>query len=116
MARMSLSAMPVAKVYPAYVRKAERKGRTQGEVDEIICWLTGYSSVELQGQIDAGSDFATFFAMAPRLNPNAPQITGVICGVRVENIADPVEQNVRRLDKLIDELAKGRAMERILRA
>jgi hypothetical protein len=112
---MPLSAMPVAKVYPAYVRKAERKGRTQGEVDEIIRWLTGYSPAALQAQI-AASDFATFFAEAPRLNPNAPKVTGVICGVRVEDIADPVEQNVRRLDKLIDELAKGRAMERILRA
>jgi hypothetical protein len=115
MARMPLSDMPVAKVYPAYVRKAERKGRTQGEVDEIIRWLTGYSPEELQAQI-AVSDFTTFFAEAPRLNPNAPKITGVVCGVRVEDIADPVEQNVRRLDKLIDELAKGRAMERILRA
>jgi hypothetical protein len=114
MARTSLSAMPVSKVYPAYVRKAERKGRTQGEVDEIIRWLTGYSPEELQAQIEI-TDFATFFAEAPRLNPNAPQITGMICGVRVEDIADPVEQNVRRLDKLIDELARGRAMERILR-
>jgi hypothetical protein len=107
--------MPVAKVYPAYVRKAERKGRTQGEVDQIIRWLTGYSPDELAAQI-AGSDFATFFAEAPRLNPNAPKVTGTICGVRVEDIEDPVEQNVRRLDKLIDELAQGRAMERILRA
>jgi hypothetical protein len=115
MARMSLSAMKFGKVYPLYVQKAERKGRSQDEVDEIVCWLTGYTRPEMQRQIEQDSDFATFFAEAPHLNPHGAKITGVVCGVRVEEIADPVEQKVRWLDKLIDELARGKAMEKILR-
>ncbi len=116
MPRMPLAAMKVARVYPFYVQKAERKGRTAEEVDAVICWLTGYSGPDLHARMAEDADFAGFFASAPRLHPNAGKITGVICGVRVEEIADPVEQNVRRLDKLIDELAKGRPMEKILRA
>lgn len=98
-----------------YVQKAERKGRTKDEVDEIICWLTGYDKTGLSQQIENGSDFQTFFAQAPRINPNASKITGLICGYRVEEIKDKVIQKVRYLDKLIDELAKGKAMEKILR-
>ena len=104
-----------AKVYPLYVQKAERKGRTQSEVDQIICWLTGYSQRELEAQLKKQTDFETFFAKAPKLNPNVGLITGVICGYRVEDIEDPLMQKVRYLDKLVDELAKGRAMEKILR-
>lgn len=102
-------------VYPLYIQKAERKGRTSEEVDEIIFWLTGYDKQSLQQQIDNKSDFATFFDQAPQMNPNAAKITGVICGCRVEEIEDKVVQNVRYLDKLIDELAKGKAMNKILR-
>ncbi len=102
-------------VYPLYIQKATKKGRSQEEVDTVICWLTGYTKKELQKQIDKKRDFATFFAEAPRLHPNAHKITGVICGYRVEEIKDPIEQQVRYLDKLVDELAKGRAMEKILR-
>jgi len=102
-------------VYPLYIQKAERKGRTKEEVDEIIFWLTGYDQQSLQQQLDKQSDFATFFDQAPQLNPNAAKITGVICGCRVEEIEDQVVQKVRYLDKLIDELAKGKAMEKILR-
>jgi hypothetical protein len=108
--------MPFASVYPAYLNKAQRKQRTKAEVDQIIAWLTGYSAAELQRQIDRQADFATFFAEAPALHPNTALITGVVCGVRVEAVADPLMQKIRWLDKLIDELAKGRAMERILRA
>lgn len=104
-----------ASVYPLYIKKAERKGRTKAEVDEIIFWLTGYNAQSLQHQIDNKTDFETFFSQAPRMNPNASQITGVICGYRVEEIEDELIQKVRYLDKLIDELAKGKAMERILR-
>ena len=107
--------MAFASVYPQYVRKAETKGRRRGEVDEIICWLTGYSTQELQAQLHAGTDFATFFAEAPAMNPARSQVTGVICGDRVEAIEEPLKRDIRTLDKLIDELAKGKAMDRILR-
>jgi hypothetical protein len=102
-------------VYPMYVAKAEKKGRTQKEVDEIIRWLTGYTQKKLDAQIEKGIDFETFFAKAPKLNPARTLITGVICGVRLEDIADPLMREIRYLDKLIDELAKGRTMEKILR-
>lgn len=108
--------MTFAGVYPYYVQKAERKGRTQEEVDTIISWLTGYDPKGLREQIEKKTDFEAFFSQAPRFNPNASKITGVICGYRVEDIADPLAQKVRYLDKLIDELAKGKAMEKILRA
>lgn len=104
-----------ASVYPLYVQKAERKNRTKEEVDQIICWLTGYSQVELQQQIERENDFETFFAEAPAMNPNSSLIKGVVCGIRVEEIEDPLMQRIRYLDKLIDELAKGKAMEKILR-
>jgi len=102
-------------VYPLYVQKAERKNRTKEEVDQIICWLTGYSQAELQRQIERGSDFQTFFAEAPSINPNASLIKGAVCGVRVEEIEDPLMQKIRYLDKLIDELAKGKPLDKILR-
>jgi len=108
-------ALVFASVYPLYIKKAERKGRTKEEVDTIIFWLTGYDKKTLQQQIDKKSNFETFFAEAPKLNPNASKITGVICGYRVEDIEDAVIQKMRYLDKLIDELAKGKAMEKILR-
>ncbi|MEZ5460364.1 DUF2200 domain-containing protein [Dokdonella sp.] len=104
-----------SKVYPMYVQKAERKGRTREEVDTIICWLTGYSKAELREQIGQGCDLATFFARAPAMNPNVALIKGVVCGVRVEDVEDPLMRNIRYLDKLIDELAKGKAIEKILR-
>ncbi len=107
--------MAFATVYPLYIKKAERKGRTKAEVDEIIYWLTGYTRQTLQKQIDVKTDFENFFAQAPHLNPNVSKITGMICGYRVEEIEDPLIQKVRYMDKLIDELAKGRAMEKILR-
>jgi hypothetical protein len=107
--------MPFARVYPMYVQKAEKKGRTKAEVDAIIFWLTGYSKQALQKQIDKKTDFETFFAQAPAMNPNVSKITGVICGYRVEEIEDKLMQKVRYLDKLIDELAKGKTMEKILR-
>jgi hypothetical protein len=106
--------MSFASVYPHYINKAERKGRTKAEVDEIIQWLTGYDSKALQKILDDKTNYETFFAEA-KLHPNASKITGVICGYRIENIEDPLMQKVRYLDKLIDELAKGRAMEKILR-
>jgi len=102
-------------VYPLYVRKAERKGRSQEEVDSIICWLTGYDEAGLQQQVQRQVDFRTFFAEAPSFNPNSALITGVVCGVRVEEVEDPLMQKIRYLDKLIDELARGKAMEKILR-
>ncbi|MCZ7556333.1 MAG: DUF2200 domain-containing protein [Bacteroidia bacterium] len=108
-------AMPFAKVYPLYVQKAEKKGRTKEEVDGIICWLTGYDQAGLQRQIEEGKDFEAFFAEAPAMNPHAALIKGVVCGVRVEDVEDPLMRNIRYLDKLIDELAKGKAMEKILR-
>jgi hypothetical protein len=107
--------MTFASVYPHYIAKAEKKGRTKEEVDEIIFWLTGYNKKSLQQQIDKKIDFETFFAQAPKLNPNVSKITGIICGHRVEDIEDKLMQKVRYLDKLIDELAKGKAMEKILR-
>ncbi|GHV00418.1 hypothetical protein FACS189483_10490 [Spirochaetia bacterium] len=102
-------------VYPLYIKKAENKGRTKSEVDTIICWLTGYTQQTLQQQIDSNNDFETFFAQAPEINPDASKITGVICGYRVEEIEDKLMQKIRYLDKLVDELAKGKAMEKILR-
>lgn len=104
-----------ASVYPHYVAKAEKKGRTKTEVDTIICWLTGYDQQTLQQQIDLKRDFESFFAEAPQLNPKVSKITGVICGCRIEEIENPLMQKIRYLDKLIDELAKGKAMEKILR-
>jgi hypothetical protein len=107
--------MKFASVYPLYIQKAEKKGRTKGEVDTVIYWLTGYNEKTLQQQIERQTDFETFFAEAPEMNVNVSKITGVICGYRVEEIEDPVMQKVRYLDKLVDELAKGKAMEKILR-
>jgi len=104
-----------ANVYPLYIQKAERKGRTKEEVDTIIHWLTGYSEEMLQEQINTGCDLETFFAQAPQMNPNVSKITGLICGYRVEEIEDILMQKIRYLDKLIDELAKGKAMDKILR-
>ena len=107
--------MKFASVYPMYVAKAERKNRTRQEVDQIICWLTGYDQAGLQRQIEQQNDIETFFAQAPALHPRSSLITGVVCGVRVEDIEDPLMQKIRYLDKLIDELAKGKAMDKILR-
>lgn len=107
--------MSFASVYPLLIQKVERKGRTKEEVDEIIYWLTGYNKQTLQQQIEAKNDYETFFAQAPKINPNASKITGVICGYRVEEIDDQLIQKVRYLDKLVDELAKGKAMDKILR-
>src|SRR4051812_38438206 len=107
--------MSFARVYPAYVAKAEKKGRTKAEVNEIILWLTGYSQEDLEAQLEKQTDVETFFAEAPQLNPARTLIKGVVCGVRVEEIEDPTMQTIRYLDKLIDELAKGKAMEKILR-
>jgi hypothetical protein len=104
-----------ASVYPLYVAKAERKGRTQAEVDAIIRWLTGYNQAELEQQLRRETDFETFFQEAPRLNPARTLIKGVICGVRVEDIQEPLMRQIRHLDKLVDELAKGKALEKILR-
>ena len=104
-----------ASVYPLYVQKAERKGRTKAEVDEVIRWLTGYDQAGLEGQIKAKKDFATFFAEAPSFHPNASLIKGMVCGVRVEEVGDPLMQKIRYLDKLVDELAKVKAMEKIMR-
>ncbi len=104
-----------AKVYPMYVQKAERKSRTKDEVDQIICWLTGYDKSGLQRQIELETDFQTFFAQAPSMHPNVALIKGVVCGFRVEEIDNPLMQKIRYLDKLIDELAKGKSMEKILR-
>lgn len=105
----------LASVYPLYVQKAERKGRTKAEVDEVIRWLTGYDQAGLERQIEAMKDFETFFAEAPQLHPHAALIKGVVCGVRVEDVDDPLMQKIRYLDKLVDELAKGKAMKKILR-
>jgi hypothetical protein len=102
-------------VYPLYVQKAERKGRTRAEVDQVIRWLTGYRQAELERQLERAVDFATFFAQAPAFHPNHTLITGVVCGVRVEEVADPLMRKIRYLDKLVDELAKGKAMDKILR-
>ena len=108
--------MSFATVYPLYIQKATKKGRTKAEVDAIIFWLTGYNAKTLKQQIEAKTDFETFFAKAPGINPNVSKITGVICGYRVEEIEDKLMQKIRYLDKLIDELAKGKSMEKILRA
>ncbi|NLB79375.1 MAG: DUF2200 domain-containing protein [Clostridiaceae bacterium] len=103
-------------VYPLYIKKAEKKGRSKEEVDTVICWLTGYDEQGLQEQIDKGVDLETFFAQAPQISPNTSKITGVVCGVRVEEIEDPLMQKIRWLDKLVDELAKGKPIEKILRS
>ena len=107
--------MSFAKVYPLYIAKVERKGRTKDEVDEIIRWMTGLDQAGLERHLAAQTDFATFFAQAPRLNPARTQITGLICGIRVEEVAEPLMREIRYMDKLIDELAKGKAMAKILR-
>ena len=107
--------MSFARVYPEYMNKAQKKGRTKAEVDEIICWLTGYSQEELEAQLEKQTDLETFLAEAPQLNPSRALIKGVVCGVRVEDIEEPTMREIRYLDKLIDELAKGKAMEKILR-
>lgn len=115
MPRHQVFAIAFAKVYPLYVEKAERKGRTKEEVDQVICWLTGYDAAGLQRQIEQGNDFQAFFAQAPSIHPNSSLIKGVVCGIRVEDIEDPLMRKIRHLDKLIDELARGNAMEKILR-
>ena len=115
MAKHRIYTMPFGDIYPMYVQKAERKGRTQAEVDTVICWLTGHTPESLREQIAGGVDLETFFAEAPALNPASAKITGVVCGIRVEEIEDPLMQKIRWLDKLVDELAKGKAMEKILR-
>ena len=109
-------ALTFAGVYPHYVKKAETKGRTKEELDEVICWLTGYSKAGLERVIRDKVDLRTFFDKAPKFNPNAPLIKGVVCGIRVEDIEDPLMQKIRYMDKLIDELAKGKKMEKILRS
>jgi hypothetical protein len=106
---------PFGDVYPMYVQKAERKGRTPEEVETVTCWLTGYDENGLREQIGNNTDIETFFAEAPQIHPNADKITGKVCGVQVETVADPVMRNIRRLDKLVDELAKGKAMDKVLR-
>ena len=115
MPKHRIFATAFASVYPLYVQKAERKNRTKEEVDQIICWLTGYDQAGLQQQIEQKNDLETFFAQAPALHPNSSLIKGVVCGIRVEEIEDPLMQKIRYLDKLIDELAKGKAMDKILR-
>lgn len=115
MPRPNIRALKFAKVYPMLIRKAVAKGRTEAEVDEVTCWLTGYDRAGLDDQIAREADYETFFAEAPRMNPAAPLIKGTICGYRIEDIQDPVEQQARWLDKLVDELAKGRPMEKIKR-
>jgi hypothetical protein len=115
MEKPGIFTMSFATVYPLYIQKAEKKGHTKAEVDAIICWLTGYNQQALQEQIDKNSDFETFFTNAPQINQNVSKITGVICGYRVEEIDDKLMQKIRYLDKLIDELAKGKKMEKILR-
>jgi len=115
MPKHRIFATTFASVYPLYVQKAERKNRTKEEIDHIICWLTGYNQAGLQQQIEQENDFETFFAQAPAMHPKSSLITGVVCGMRVEEIEDPLMQKIRYLDKLIDELAKGKAMDKILR-
>jgi len=106
---------PIAKIYPMWVHKVERKGRTQKEADQLICWLTGYTPAGLRSQVKGENDLQTFFAEAPAMNPRRKLITGTVCGVRVEEVPDPLMKKIRQLDKLIDELAQGKAMEKILR-
>ncbi len=115
MGKHKIYAMSFASVYPYYIAKAEKKGRTKGEVDEIIRWLTGYSKEKLDTLLESQTDFETFFAEAPQLNDSRKLIKGVVCGVRVEDIQEPLMQEIRYLDKLIDELAKGKSLEKILR-
>ena len=115
MAKHRIFTTSFASVYPLYVTKAEKKGRTKAEVDELLRWLTGYTQKKLEAQIEKRTDFETFFADAPRLNPSRTLIKGMVCGVRVEDIEDPTMREIRYLDKLVDELAKGKAMEKILR-
>lgn len=115
MAKHRIYTISFASVYPHYVTKAEKKGRTKAEVDQIITWLTGYGPKQLQAQLEKKTDFETFFAKAPKINPSRALITGVVCGVRVENIEEPLMREIRYLDKLIDELARGKAMDKILR-
>ncbi len=115
MTKHHIYTMSFARVYPHYITKAEKKGRTKSEVDEIIRWLTGYSQEEFEAQLEKQTDFETFFAEAPQLNPLRAMIKGVVCGVRVEDIEEPTMQEIRYLDKLIDELAKGKALDKILR-
>jgi len=114
MAKHRIFTTAFSSVYPAYVAKAERKGRTKGEVDQIILWLTGYSPEQLAAHLKADTDFETFFAKAPRMNPCRTLIKGVVCGIRVEEVEDPTMREIRYLDKLVDELAHGKAMEKIL--
>ena len=116
MSQHKIFAMKFAKVYPAYVQKAERKNRTKEEVDQIICWLTGYSQRQLEQTLKKQTDFETFFKEAPKPNPLRSSIKGVVCGVRVEDIEEPTMREIRYLDKLVDELAKGKPMEKILRS
>lgn len=108
-------AMALGAVYPAYLNKAERKGRTKEELDRVICWLTGYDAQALKRHIESKTTIESFFAQAPAMHPNRDKITGVVCGVRVEEVEDPLMQKIRQLDKLVDELAKGKAMEKVLR-
>ena len=115
MAKHRIYTTSFASVYPLYVAKAEKKGRTKAEVDQVISWLTGYSHKQLEAQLKKQADFETFFAKAPKINPSRALIKGVVCGVRVEEIKEPVMREIRYLDKLIDELARGRAMDKILR-
>lgn len=116
MSKHKIYTMSFSKVYPMYIAKAEKKGRTKLEVDEIILWLTGYSKEELEMHLEKETDFENFFKEAPHMNPSRDLITGLVCGVRVENIEEPIMKEIRYLDKLIDELAKGKSMEKILRA
>lgn len=115
MAKHRIYSISFAKVYPLYVAKAEKKGRTKAEVDQVIAWLTGYGPKRLEAQLNKQTDLETFFAKAPKLNPSRALITGVVCGVRVEDIEEPTMREIRYLDKLIDELARGKAMDKILR-
>lgn len=115
MPRHRIFATPFAAVYPMYVEKAKRKGRTKEEVDRVICWLTGYDQAGLRHQIEQKTDFETFFAQAPAVHPNSSLIKGVVCGIRVEDVDDPLMKRIRQLDKLVDELAKGKTIEKVLR-
>ena len=115
MPRMDVTEMPFAKLYPLLVAKAEKKGRTRAEVDQVICWLTGYSQEQLAALLESGIPYGDFFRQAPSPHPNREKVTGSVCGVRVESIADPLMREIRILDKLVDELAKGKPMEKVLR-
>ena len=115
MSRTNIFKIAFSDIYPLYVKKVERKSRTKADVDTVICWLTGYDEAGLELQIESNVDLETFFANAPQINPNAEKIKGVICGVRVEDIDDPIMQKIRWMDKLVDEVAKGKAMEKVLR-